>query len=145
MTTALGIHETHDEADGVHRGSACAARAVTRALARHIGHQLVFGSPWVSVCIPRGAEYGGRGARAPRDMPSCGRRSYAVWKVLESAKAQPWSAVAERGTSGDTALGTRVRWTTPAAPAGKPSEGGVALSLPAALQGARVFPGASSQ
>ena len=48
----------------------------------------------------------------------------------------PWSAVAERGTSADTAFGGRkakrgVRVFPPAIP----SEGGVALTLPAALQG----------
>ena len=48
----------------------------------------------------------------------------------------PWSAVAERGTSGDTALATHVWRTTRVRQPEIPSEGGVALSLPAALQGA---------
>ena len=47
----------------------------------------------------------------------------------------PWSAVAERGTSGDTALATNARTTPRVRPPEIPSEGGVALSLPVALQG----------
>ncbi len=47
----------------------------------------------------------------------------------------PWSAVAERGTSGDTALATHLWRRTHVRPPEIPSEGGVALSLPAALQG----------
>ena len=49
----------------------------------------------------------------------------------------PWSAVAERGTSGDTALATRVSRAPPVRPPEIPSEGGVALTLPTALQGLR--------
>ncbi len=45
----------------------------------------------------------------------------------------------------DTALGTRERTATPDAPAGKPSEGGVALTLPAALQGLRHICGKTLQ
>ena len=60
-------------------GSACAPRAVPRALARHTGRELAFGEPWVSGCFPRGAENGRRGARAPRGTPSCSRASNEVW------------------------------------------------------------------
>jgi hypothetical protein len=52
--------------NSVHPGSARAPRAVLRAPAQHIGRQLVLGSPWVPGCIPRGAKYGARGARAPQ-------------------------------------------------------------------------------
>ncbi len=52
----------------------------------------------------------------------------------------PWSAVAERGTSDDTALATQARRTPCVRPPEIPSEGGVALSLPAALQGSARLP-----
>ena len=54
--------------------------------------------------------------------------------------ALPWSAVAERGTSADTAFGMSAGERAGAVPPAIPSQGGVALTLPAALQGAaRVF------
>ena len=63
------------------------------------------------------------------------------WKLALEMRLAPWSAVAERDTSGDTALGTRARARTPVRPPEIPSESGVALSLPAALQGsARIAP-----
>ncbi len=56
-------------------------------------------------------------------------------KLAALSRAEPWSAVAKRGTSADTAFGGQLSMDHPRSSPKKTSKGGVALTLPAALQG----------
>ena len=64
-------------------------------------------------------------------------------KLATRTRAKSWSAVAERGTSADTAFGGYFSEGCLRFPFAIPSKGGVALSLPAALQGGARVSGSS--